>query len=416
MTTPSLFPRHVFTVGELLAQARGALDARIGRVWVAGEVSNLRRAPSGHHYLTLKDESAQLRAALFRPAARQLRFELEDGLEVLLHGDVTIYEPRGELQIVVREVEPRGRGALQLAFEQLRARLEAEGLFDPAAKRAIPAHPRRVAVVTSPTGAAVRDVIQVSGRLSPATPLLVVPTRVQGEGAEHEVAAALARAARQPGVQTVLLVRGGGSLEDLLAFNSEVVARAVRTCPLPVVCGVGHEVDVSIADLAADLRAPTPSAAAALALPDREALAERLGARRARLARAVERVLERAAARFARSSDALHASAPAARLAAGRERLAHARRALARAAERRVAGLSARLGAAAARLDALSPLAVLSRGYAIVQRTGDGAVVRRAEEVAAGEALTLRLGSGEIDATASAVRVAAERPAEAEKP
>ena len=408
MSTPSLFPRQVFTVSELVGLARGSLEESLGRVWVSGEISNLHPARSGHVYFTLKDGGAQIRAALFRQYARRLRFDLEDGLEVLLQGDVTIYEARGDLQVIGRDVEPRGRGALQLAFEQLRARLEAEGLFDPARKREIPAHPRRIGLVTSPSGAAVRDVIQVSGRRFASTPLLISPTRVQGPGAEEEIVAALERVAQAPEVDTVLLVRGGGSLEDLQAFNSERVARAVRACPVPVVCGVGHEVDVSIADLAADARAPTPSAAAALALPDREALAGQLARDRRRLATALERMLERARARFARSSDALQGQAPAARLVAGRERLERATHGLGRAAEARVGAAGARLAAAAGRLDALSPLAVLSRGYAIVRRADDGAVVRSAAQVASGDGLVLRLGAGEIDATATASRSAAD--------
>jgi exodeoxyribonuclease VII large subunit len=407
--TLSLFPRRVFTVTELLALVRGELESGVGRVWVAGEVSNLRQPGSGHVYLTLKDRGGQVRAALFRQHARRLRFALEDGLEVIVHGEVTVYEARGDLQIIVREVEPRGLGALQLAFEQLRARLEAEGLFDDARKRALPAYPRRVGVVTSPTGAAIRDVIEVTGRRFPAAPLLVAPARVQGDDAEEEIVAALELVALQPEVDVVLLVRGGGSLEDLLAFNSESVARAIRACPIPVVCGVGHEVDVSIADLAADARAPTPSAAAALALPDRSALAAQLQRDRGRLARALERILERAAARFARSSDALHAQAPARRLAATRERLERALTALIRSARLAVRDGGARLAANAARLEALSPVAVLARGYAIVRHGDQGSVVRAAEQVAVGDALAIRLGSGEIDAAVTGVRRAPER-------
>ena len=254
---------HIYGVSELLGGLDALLEDRVGRVWLVGEVSNLHRARSGHLYFTLKDDAAQIRAALFRGAARRLAFEPEDGLEVLVHGDVRIYEPRGDLQMVVRQLEPRGEGALQLAFEQLRRRLEAEGLFDAARKRPIPAIPSHVGVVTSPTSAAIRDVLEVSGRRAPALPILIAPTRVQGEGAEREIADALDRLAAREGIDVILLVRGGGSLEDLRAFNSETVARAIVRCPVPVVSGVGHEVDFTIADLAADLRAPTPSACSA---------------------------------------------------------------------------------------------------------------------------------------------------------
>jgi len=370
-------------------------------VLVVGEVSNLRRAGSGHLYFTLKDDEAQLRAALFRGDASRLPFELEDGLEVVVLAECSVYAPRGELQLVVRRVEPRGRGALQLAFEQLRARLEREGLFDPTRKRGLPASPRRVAVVTSPAAAALRDVIQVSGRRFPSVPLLVVPTRVQGEGAELEIAAALdtvSAAAARLGVDVILLVRGGGSLEDLWSFNSEAVARAIARASVPVVSGVGHEVDVTIADLAADVRAATPSAAAMAALPDRVALAQRLASVRDALARVAWRTLERRGERLARARDALTRAAPQRRLALQRLRLEAARSALARSLAARLERARRAFEGAAARLDSLSPLAVLGRGYAIVWRATDGAILRRAGEVAPGAALRIRLAEGELAA------------------
>ena len=237
----------------------------MGRVWVSGEISNLHEARSGHRYFTLKDDEGQLRAAFFRGAARTLRFDLEEGMEVRVYAEVSLYEARGDLQLIVREVEPVGQGALQRAFEQLKARLGAEGLFDEARKRPLPAIPRGVGIVTSETGAAVRDVVRVASDRFPGVPLRIVPTRVQGDGSEDEIAAALGDVADVPGIDVVLLVRGGGSLEDLWAFNTEVVVRAVVNCPLPVVSGVGHEVDFTLADAAADARAATPSAAAALA-------------------------------------------------------------------------------------------------------------------------------------------------------
>jgi exodeoxyribonuclease VII large subunit len=255
---------RVLRVSELIAVLRDVVEAAVGRVWVVGEVSNLRRAASGHSYFTLKDDGAQLRAVLFRGDAARLRFELEDGLEALLFGDVSLYVARGELRMVVREVEPRGIGALRLAFEQLRARLDAEGLFAPERKRPLPAVPRTVGVVTSLAGAALHDVLEVSGARWPSLPLLVAGSRVQGAGADLEIIEALQMLASRPDVEVILLVRGGGSLEDLWCFNSEVLAQAIARCPVPIVAGVGHETDVTIADLVADARAPTPSAAAAL--------------------------------------------------------------------------------------------------------------------------------------------------------
>jgi exodeoxyribonuclease VII large subunit len=395
---------RILGVGELLAGLRQLLDDRVGRLWVVGEVSNLRRAGSGHLYFTLKDDGGQIRAALFRQSARQLAFEPEDGLEVLVYGEITIYEPRGDLQIIVRSLEPRGRGALQLAFEQLRRRLEAEGLFDAARKRGLPAHPARIGVVASPTSAALRDVIEVTGRRAPATPLLVAPTRVQGAGADLELAAALDALGVHGGVDLILLVRGGGSLEDLQAFNSESVARAIARSPVPVVCGVGHEVDVTIADLAADLRAPTPSAAAELAVPDRDSLRAELAGRWLRLRAAARVRLERLAARLAHQREVLRGLAPSARLAGRRERLSAAARALERAAHGRLERGRARLAEAAARLESLSPLAVLARGYAIVRRARDGAIVRRADQLAPGERLAVRVAQAELEVALESAR------------
>lgn len=382
-----------------------------------GEISNLHRAGSGHLYFTLKDDDAQLRAALFRADASRLRFALEDGLEVVVTADCGVYMPRGELQLVIRHVEPRGRGALQLAFEQLRARLEREGLFDPTRKRGLPATPRRIAVVTSPTAAALRDVIQVSGRRFPSVPLLVVPTRVQGEGAELEIAAALdtvSGAAAALGVDAILLVRGGGSLEDLWSFNSEAVARAIARASVPVVCGVGHEIDVTIADLAADVRAATPSAAAMAALPDRFALAQRLESQCDALARIVWRAFERRRERLEHARDALVRASPQRRLTLQRQRLDAARAALGRSLAARLERARRAFEGPAARLGSLSPLAVLGRGYAIVWRAADGTIVRRARDVVAGEPLRIRLAEGSLAARAETPlapqRVDAPRP------
>jgi exodeoxyribonuclease VII large subunit len=403
----------VLSVSELLAGLRGLLEQRVGRVWVAGEVSNLHRAASGHYYFTLKDAGAQLRAAMFRSAARRLVFEPEEGLEVLVFGEPSVYEARGDLQLLVRHLEPRGRGALQLAFEQLRARLAGEGLFDAAHKRPLPRVPRCVGVVTSARGAAIHDVIEVSGRRFPGLPLLLAATRVQGDGAEAEIAAALEALGSVAEVDVILLVRGGGSLEDLQPYNTERVARALRACPVPVVTGVGHEVDVTIADLAADLRAPTPSAAAALAVPERAALVAQLERAAARLGRAALRACERLGDRHSRAHEALRAHAPSERVRARRARLAAAERALEVAARRAAERLRSRLQGAAARLHALSPLAVLGRGYAIAERRDTGAVVRRASELRPGDALRIRLGEGELEAavTATAPR-APDRSAE----
>jgi exodeoxyribonuclease VII large subunit len=395
---------RVLRVGELAAAIGVLLDDSIGRVWVVGEVSNLRRAASGHCYFTLKDEDAQLRAVLFRGDAGRLPFELEDGLLVLAFAEVSLYEPRGDLQLVVRQLEPRGAGALQLAFEQLRARLEAEGLFEASRKRAIPPLPRRVGVVTSLGAAALQDVLEVTGARWPSIPILVSPARMQGAGAEAELVEALQILAAQPEVDVILLVRGGGSLEDLWAFNAEVLARAIARCPVPVVAGVGHETDVTIADLVADLRAPTPSAAAARVVPDRRVLVDRLAQGADRLVAAMAARVATARTRAAAAADALRHLSPSAQLAARRERVARVAAALTAALDARVAAARSRVALAAGRLDSLSPLAVLGRGYAIVRRADDGRVVRRARDVAQGDGVTVRVGAGTLDARVTATR------------
>jgi len=388
--------RLLLGVGQLIAGLKGLLEQQVGRVWVVGEISNLHRARSGHCYFTLKDEDGQLRAALFRGDARRVRFELEEGLEVVVEAEVSIYAARGDLQLLARGLEPRGVGALQLAFEQLRRRLQAAGLFDEARKRPLPPHPRRLGVVTSPTSAAVRDVLQVAARRFPSTPILISPCLVQGEEAPAQIAAALDRLGRVEDVDVILLVRGGGSLEDLFAFNSETVAQAIARSPQPVISGVGHETDLTIADLVADARAPTPSAAAMQALPDRVALARLVGRDVSRLAEALGRRLEHARLRVERLGALLRARSPQARVAFARTREARARVAALQAIRSRVDRPRRRLAEAATRLDALSPLAVLGRGYAIARRERDGRILRSAEEVALGERLDLRLAAGRL--------------------
>jgi exodeoxyribonuclease VII large subunit len=400
---------RVLGVSEVLQGLAGLLEERVGRLWIAGEVSGLRRPGSGHLYFTLKDAEANLRAVLFRGDGRRLAFDLEDGLEVVAYGELTVYAPRGDLQLVVRAVEPRGEGALRLAFEQLRRRLDAEGLFDAERKRPPPRIPARIGVVASLGSAALHDVLQVLGRRCPAIPVRIAPTRVQGAGASEEISAALDALGAAGEVDVILLVRGGGSLEDLHAFNTEEVARAIARAPVPVVSGVGHEIDVTIADLAADLRAPTPSAAAELAAPDREALAGALRRDRVRLVRAARALLERAGRRLDRTRAALASRSPQARLVERRARLEAARAALPRLARAAVTGGRARLAEAGASLDALSPLAVLGRGYALARRERDGAIVRRAEQVEPGERLRIRVAEAEIEATALAARPVASR-------
>src|SRR5512142_1340821 len=254
--------RRVFSVSELTAAVRSLLESEFPEIWVEGEISNGRVWNTGHYYFTLKDAGAQIKAVMFRSAMRTVRFKPEDGLHVVARGRVSVYDPKGEYQLVCEHLEPHGLGALQLAFDQLKKRLEAEGLFDSARKRPLPALPAKIGIVTSLDGAAVRDIIKVLRRRYPNAHLVIRPTRVQGEGAAQEIARALAAIAKVKGVDVIIVGRGGGSIEDLWAFNEEVVARAIAKAPVPVVSAVGHESDVTIADFVADVRAPTPSAAA----------------------------------------------------------------------------------------------------------------------------------------------------------
>jgi exodeoxyribonuclease VII large subunit len=262
--------RQIWSVAELTARINDVLAAQFSNLWVEGEVSNYRAAQSGHLYFTLKDAKAQVKCVCFRTQAMRLKFRPEDGLKLIVRGSICVYEPRGEYQIYVEHIEPSGVGALQLAFEQLKKRLEAEGLFDEARKKSLPMMPRRIGVVTSPKGAAVRDIIRILRRRFPNLHLIVYPVRVQGDGAAQDIVAALKYFNRKQMVDVILLARGGGSIEDLWAFNEEIVARAIAACTIAIVSGVGHESDFTIADFVADVRASTPSAAAEIVVQSRQ--------------------------------------------------------------------------------------------------------------------------------------------------
>jgi exodeoxyribonuclease VII large subunit len=388
----------VFTVAGLTAVVKGLLegDPTLRDVWVEGEISNFKWHPSGHVYFTLKDETATLRCVLFRSRAQRLTFRPSNGMQVLVRGAVSVFERDGVYQCYAERMVPAGLGSLHLAFARLRARLEAEGLFDPRDKRPLPRLPRRVAVVTSPVGAAVWDVVRIARKRCPSVEVVVVPALVQGPEAPDSLVRALQLAARL-GPDVVILARGGGSLEELWAFNDEGLARAIRGCPVPVVAGVGHETDVTIADLAADVRAPTPSGAAEVVFPDREALRAELVA----LGRAMERALRvglarrRERLRYLASRGPL--AAPAAAFRAHRARLERAAVRLAAAGRTRCEAARGRWESLAGRLHALSPLGVLARGYAIC-RLPDGTVVRRAEQAPPGTRVEVLLHAGRIHA------------------
>ena len=360
----SLHERRVVTVSELAQQLRELVEQRFPAVWVEGEISNFKVYGSGHAYFTLKDPEAQLRAVLFRNRARRIRFEPKDGLHVLAFGSLEVYAQRGEYQLVVELLEPRGLGALQLAFEQLKTRLGAEGLFDARRKRPLPRFPRKIGIVTSPSGAAIRDMLRVIGRRFSGLSIVIAPARVQGDGAAAEIVQGVRDLNALGDVDVIIVGRGGGSLEDLWAFNEEVVARAIAASNVPVISAVGHEVDVTIADFVADLRAPTPSAAAELVVREKQAVLEALRDFRARLARGRDQ-LEQLSARL--RVDVRHAL----------EQPRH------------------RFGAAVGRLDSLSPLGVLGRGYSLT-RLASGEIVTTSRQAPAGTLVCVLLGEGSL--------------------
>jgi len=419
---PSNPPERPLTVAQLNRRARSLLEQEVGSVWVEAEVVDATRARSGHLYFTLADSDgrAQVSAVMWKGQAMRYGSLIERGVTLLSHGRVTLYEPRGSYQLVVDRAEEAGAGLKARRLAELRSKLEAEGLFDPARKRPLPPIPRCVGVVTSRSGAAIRDVIKVASRRFPVR-LLLAHAQVQGESAPAEIVAALSRLADVPEVEVVILGRGGGSSEDLDAFNDEAVVCAVAAHPVPVVSAVGHEIDITLVDLAADRRAATPSEAAEIVAPEIEGLLERLAEARQDLARTMRLRLSSARERLARRSVGLRSRDPRVRLRQGLERLSRSRERLARwpelALSRARGDLAAaseglhrwpeptlarargRLGEIAARLDALSPLASLERGYSIVRRRPDRSVVRSAAEAPPGTVVDVTLARGSLECT-----------------
>jgi exodeoxyribonuclease VII large subunit len=363
----------LFSVTELTALVKETLETGFADVGVRGEISNLARPRSGHVYFQLKDDGAQCRSVLWKTQAQRLVFELTDGLAVRAWGALTVYPPRGEYQLTVRAIEPEGIGPLELALRQTVERLKAEGLFDIARKRPLPRYPRRIVIVTSPTGAVIRDILQIVGRRWPGVEILLAPVRVQGPGAAEEVAAAIGLANQVAAVDYLIVARGGGSLEDLWAFNEEIVARAIFASARPVVSAIGHEVDTTIADLVADLRAPTPSAAAELCVPELMEVRATIDQLAARLARGASHPVNQARLKLTALADRLHR---AGRLGGERRREALMR--------------------LAAQLEALGPLAVLSRGYSLTQRADVDRLLRSAADAPAGTLIRTRLAAGTL--------------------
>ncbi|MGE5590247.1 MAG: exodeoxyribonuclease VII large subunit [Bacillota bacterium] len=386
------------SVSELTRYVKGLVDgdAVLRRIWVRGEISNFKRHYSGHLYFSLKDAHSSLRCVMFRSHAERLQFEPESGMSVLAGGSVSVYERDGVYQLYTEELQPDGLGALNLAYLQLKARLEEEGLFDPARKRPLPRLPRKVGVATALTGAAIRDIINISRRRFPNVHLVIAPVLVQGAEAPPQIARALDALARVDGVDVIICGRGGGSLEDLWAFNDERVARAIHRCPVPVISAVGHETDFTIADFVADLRAPTPSAAAELAVPDRREEQLRLAAAQARLLASLRRGHEVRASRLKSLLRSPALERPLDGVRQRRQRVDDLSRAMGAAMTHRLQLQRARRDQAAAQLQALSPLAVLGRGYSLTRLAGTSRVVRDARDAPAGTLVDVTLQEGEL--------------------
>jgi exodeoxyribonuclease VII large subunit len=444
---------HVYTPSELNREVRLRLEIGFPRILIEAEVSNLSRPASGHYYFTLKDDQAQIRCALFRSAAVRQDVRLENGMQVLARGRISLYEPRGEFQLILDSVQAAGEGALQRQFEELKRKLQAEGLFDAAHKQALPGYPGRIGLVTSPRGAAVRDILHVLERRWPLARVRLYPVLVQGSGAAAEIRGAIEAANRHGWAELLIVGRGGGSLEDLLAFNDEAVARAVFSSVIPVISAVGHETDFSICDFVADLRAPTPSAAAELATPDQAALREAFARTQRQLWRRMQGRVQRDGQRLDHVAHRMQQRHPATRLADQSRRLrgleltlernirrllesrvlrldAFARRLAARRPDRTLAALAGRLGAARRSLDrlaleavrarrqrlrelartlqAVSPLEVLGRGYAVIRAAKTGAVVSSVAQLARGDRVEARLTDGSLVCTVDSIRKGSE--------
>jgi exodeoxyribonuclease VII large subunit len=388
--------QEVLSITELSRRLKALVEMSFPYVCVEGEISNFSRASSGHAYFTLKDEKAQIRAVLWRSAAQRVRFDLHDGLHVVAVGPIEVYVARGSYQLVVERLVPHGIGPLELAFRQRYEKLAAQGLFAQERKRALPRFPRRIALVTSPTGAAVRDLLQVITRRWPACDLVIVPVPVQGEQAAPAIAGGLRAAAALPRVDVIVTGRGGGSLEDLWAFNEEIVARAIFNSPIPVVSAVGHEIDVTIADLVADRRALTPSEAGELVVPQRADVLSDLAHLGVRMQSAVAEVVRRRRQALDAMAGRRALNRPFDLVRDRQQRLDELSQRLDRGIRRRFERAGHELRALSAHLDALSPLKVLGRGYSLTRHEATGDLIRRAGDVQVGERIGTVLGEGRL--------------------
>lgn len=400
LSGPTSGDEQALSVSQLTAQLKGMVEQRFSNVWVAGEISNFSRPQSGHCYFTLKDDNAQLRGVLWRGTASRLKFDVHDGLEVLCRGRLDVYPPRGSYQLVVDDMQPQGIGALELALRKLREKLEAEGLFDPERKRPLPAFPRRIGVVTSPTGAAIRDFLEVMRRRWCGVDVMIFPVRVQGDGAAEEIAHAIQQANRlEPALDVLVVGRGGGSLEDLWAFNEEPVVRALAESYIPTVSAVGHEIDITLADLAADVRALTPSEAAERVVPSAQDVREVLRGYQSRLQRALSGRAESLRYRLDAISSRTVFSRPLDNLHHLSRQVDDLNTRLHSAARNIVREQQSQLATISGKLETLSPLGVLGRGYSLTHDADTGKLITSTKKLKPNQRLTTRLATGTITST-----------------
>lgn len=386
--------RKIYTIYELTSSIKLSLEEGFSDIWLEGEVSNLRVPTSGHIYLTLKDERAQIKGVIFRSQARSSKFLPKDGQHLLCRGHVTVYEPKGEYQIILTYIEPKGLGLLQQAFEELKERLKGEGFFDEAHKRPLPLYPERIGIVTSPTGAAIRDILNIIGRRFPAVNILINPVPVQGEGAAELIAEAIYEMNQIQNIDVLIVARGGGSIEDLWAFNEEVVARAIYSSRIPVISAVGHEIDFTIADFVADLRASTPSAAAEIVVKSKEEIRGKLDSITNRI---MNRMLSIIQEKRGRIQEEIRGMPDLRRMIEGYllsvDEYMYKLNVI---ISGKLQSSRSRFGNAMARLDTLSPLAVLKRGYSIARKVPSMAILKKSDEVTIGDRLNLKLFKGEL--------------------
>ena len=396
MSSPPSSSPSALTVSQLTALLKGTVEESFYDLWVSGEITGVTHHRSGHIYFTLKDEASQIKGIIWRSTAQRLKFQVKDGMEALCRGGIEVYAPRGDYSLVCRQMEPRGLGALQLAFQQLQEKLAAAGLFDAARKRPLPKFPKRIAFVTSPTGAAIHDFLQVCNRRFRGTHILIIPARVQGDGSAAEIVRGIQIANRLAEPPDVLVVgRGGGSLEDLWSFNEEIVVRAIHASKIPVISAVGHEVDVTLADLVADVRALTPSEAAELAVPSAQELLAQIAVLQRQLTKSLYNRVSSARLRLQRLSSRPVLAKPTSRLRLLSRRLDDLDESATRSLRRRQSRLREKLASLSARLETLSPLATLTRGYSVTTRE-DASIVRDVQDVAANDILMTQVARGKI--------------------